>query len=56
MSRAPSVKPMTADARSRIASATSKNNGGKIPARSFASRADATVQSETAAKVLGKKS
>lgn len=36
--------PMTREAASRIASATAGKNGGKIPARSFATRADATVQ------------
>lgn len=36
--------PMTRDAASRIAYATAGKNGGKIPAESFAGRADATVQ------------
>lgn len=39
---------MTRDAADRIASATAKKNDGKIPAKSFASHADATVQRETA--------
>jgi hypothetical protein len=42
--------PMTRDAASRIASAASKQNGGMIPARSFASKADATVQRSQAAQ------
>lgn len=36
--------PMTREAVSRITKATTKNTGGKIPAKSFASVADATVQ------------
>lgn len=36
--------PMTRSAANRIASATAVKNGGNIPAKSFASRADATVQ------------
>ncbi|CAM4377319.1 hypothetical protein COAQ111491_20450 [Comamonas aquatilis] len=36
--------PMTREAASRIASTTAKKTGGKIPPKSFASRADATVQ------------
>lgn len=40
--------PMTPAARSRIARATTKTHGGKIPAGSFASRADATVQRQAA--------
>jgi len=48
MSKAKS-SPMTRDAASRIASTTSKKNGGMIPAGSFASKADATVQQSQAA-------
>jgi hypothetical protein len=44
---------MTRVAASRIASATSKGNGGKIPAKSFASRADASVQQDAAAGSKG---
>lgn len=36
--------PMTRNAASRIASATAAKNGGQIPAKGFATRADATVQ------------
>lgn len=36
--------PMSRPAVSRIASATATSNGGKIPAKSFASRADTVVQ------------
>lgn len=36
--------PMTREAASRIASTTATKTGGKIPPKSFASRADATVQ------------
>lgn len=43
-------RPMTREAASRIASATSKNSGGAIPAGSFGSRADARVQRSQAAK------
>ena len=43
------ANPMTREAASRIASATSKNNDGRIPARSFATRADRVVQHRTAA-------
>ena len=46
--------PMTRQAASRIASATSKANNGKIPAGSVASRADATVQRQQAASNAGK--
>ena len=42
--------PMTREAASRIASATSRNSGGAIPAGSFGSRADATVQRSQAAQ------
>jgi hypothetical protein len=44
---------MTRVAASRIASATNKGNGGKIPAKSFASRADAGVQRVAAAGPKG---
>lgn len=40
--------PMSRPAASRIASAAAKSNAGQIPAKSFASRADATVQSAAA--------
>lgn len=46
--------PMTREAASRIASATATKNGGKIPPKSFASRADATVQRALASPVPGK--
>lgn len=36
--------PMTRKAASRVQSATAVTSGGHIPAKSFASRADATVQ------------
>lgn len=36
--------PMTREAARRIASTTAIKNGGKIPPKSFASIADATVQ------------
>lgn len=49
-------KPMTREAVSRIAAAASKGHGGKIPAGSFASVADATVQRREATPVpSGKK-
>lgn len=41
--------PMTRTAANRIASVAAKNSGGHIPAKSFASRADAGVQRATAA-------
>ncbi len=46
--------PMTREAASRIASTTAGRNGGKIPARSFATRADATVQHTQAMTQLAK--
>jgi len=49
----PKSTSMTPSAASRIASATSKGNGGKIPAKSFASRADASVQRVAAAGPTG---
>ena len=49
----PKSTSMTPSAASRIASATSKGNGGKIPAKSFASRADASVQRVAAAGPKG---
>jgi hypothetical protein len=48
-------KPMTREDVSRIAAATSKVHGGKIPAGSFASVADATVQRREAAPVPSNK-
>jgi hypothetical protein len=49
----PKMSNMTPAAARRIASATSKDNGGKIPAKSFASRADAIVQRVGAAGPKG---
>ena len=46
--------PMTRDAADRIASATAKKNDGKIPAKSFASHADATVQRKAAKQAEAK--
>ena len=40
--------PMTREAAIRIAKATAAKHGGQIPANSFASHADATVQKEAA--------
>lgn len=40
--------PMTREAATRIAKATAAKHGGQIPAKSFASVADATVQREAA--------
>lgn len=36
--------PMTREAANRIAAAIAKQNGGQIPPKSFAGRADAAVQ------------
>jgi hypothetical protein len=47
MSKAKST-PMTSAARSRIVSAAAKIHDGKIPADSFASRADAILQRQVA--------
>jgi len=47
------MSTMTPAAASRIAAATGKANGGKIPAKSFASRADASVQRVAAAGPKG---
>lgn len=46
--------PMTQTAASRIASATATQHGGKIPAKSFASRADASVQRSLVTPVQAK--
>ncbi|KAG0921809.1 hypothetical protein G6F32_014933 [Rhizopus arrhizus] len=43
--------PMTGEAASRISSATATKNGGNIPPKSFASRADATVPRAQASPV-----
>lgn len=48
--------PMTREAASRIASATATKNDGKIPPKSFASRADTTVQRAQTSPVSGKSS
>jgi hypothetical protein len=40
--------PMNREAVTRIAKATAAKHGGQIPAKSFASQADATVQREAA--------
>lgn len=40
--------PMTREAATRITKAAAAKHGGQIPAKSFASHADATVQRETA--------
>lgn len=48
--------PMTPEAASRIASAIATKNSGKIPPKSFASRADATVQRAKTSPVSAKRS
>ena len=40
--------PMTREAVTRVVKDTAAKHGGQIPAKSFASRADATVQREAA--------
>lgn len=55
MSRAPTPKPITLAALSRIARAETKSNGGKTPKDSFTARADAAFQRSTAAEASGKK-
>lgn len=44
----PQSTPLTREAVTRIAKATAAKHGGQIPAKSFASYADATVQREAA--------
>ena len=46
--------PMTREAVTRIVKATAANHNGQIPAKSFASIADATVQRETAKQAKAK--
>lgn len=46
--------PMTCEAVTRITKATTPQHGGQIPAKSFASRADAKVQREAAKQAKAK--
>jgi hypothetical protein len=46
--------PMTREAVTRIVKATTAKHGGRIPAKSFASHADATVQREASKQAKSK--